>query len=120
MDNNKTSTDARSVRPSPLAWFFSSRKGLLTLFVLLVAVMFAALVGLKVAQDKIGVEAGLTLVGGALLGWFAIAFKTIDAISKEDVAEKSVGKSAEKADSPASPTPSADGEARNGSEVDTQ
>ena len=76
-------------KPSPLAWFFTSRKGLLTLFVLVVAVMFAALVGLKVAQDKIGVEAGLTLAGGALLGWFAIAFKTIDAISREDVAEKS-------------------------------
>ena len=75
----------------PLAWFVTSRKGLLTVFVLFVAVMFAALVGLKVAQDKIGVEAGLTLTGGALLGWFAVAFKTIDAISKEDVAEKSKG-----------------------------
>lgn len=112
--------DNKTTRPSPLAWFFSSRKGLLTLFVLLVAVMFAGLVGLKVAQDKIGVEAGLTLVGGALLGWFAIAFKTIDAISKEDVAEKSAA--GKPASSALSADPSADpaaDRAQGGPEVDT-
>jgi len=81
--------DPAPQKPSPLAWFFTSRKGLLTLFVLLVAVIFAVLVGVKVAQDKLSVEAGLTICGTMLLGWFAVAFKTIDAISKEDVAEKS-------------------------------
>lgn len=80
-------------KPSPLGWFFASRKGLLTLFVLVVAVMFALLVGVKVWQDKLSVEAGMTMVGGALLGWFAVAFKTIDAISREDVAEKSTAPS---------------------------
>lgn len=82
-------SDPAPPKPSPLAWFFTSRKGLLTLFVLVVAVMFALLVGLKVAQDKMSVDAGFALVGTVLLGWFAVAFKTIDAISKEDVAEKS-------------------------------
>lgn len=79
-------------KPSPHAWFFSSRKGLLTLFAFVVALIFAVLVGVKVAQDKLTLEAGLAFIGGGLLGFLMIVFKAIDAISKEDVAEKSAPK----------------------------
>lgn len=76
---------------TPLTWFLGSRKGLLTLFTFVVAAMFAGLVGLKVAQDKITTEAGLAFCGGGILAWFAIAFKAIDAIEKEDSAAKASG-----------------------------
>lgn len=76
--------------PSPFGWFFASRKGLLTLFTFIVAVVFAVVVGVQVVRDKITVEAGLGFCGGGLLAWFAIAFKTIDAIEKEPAKTPSV------------------------------
>lgn len=74
---------------SPLAWFFSSRKGLLTLFTFIVAALFAVVVVVEVFRGRMTPETGLAFCGGGILGWFVIAFKAIDAISKEDAAAKS-------------------------------
>lgn len=80
---------APTSKPSPFGWLFASRKGLLTVFVLFVAVLFALAVAIMMVRGKIDANAGFALIGAGLLGWFGVAFKTIDAISKEDVAEKS-------------------------------
>lgn len=83
-------SDPAPPKPSPLAWFFTSRKGLLTLFVFAVAMLFALAITVKVVRGSMTAEAGFAFVSVVLLGWFGVAFKTIDAISREDVAEKSL------------------------------
>lgn len=77
----------------PISWFVTTRKGQMTLFVNVVALLFAVAVIVNILRGKLALELGFGFLSVSVFAWFGIAHKAIDAIAKEDAAEKGSGSS---------------------------
>ena len=77
------------MNPSPTAWFLSTRKGMLTLLVLVMALLLEIVIVVQAIRGRMTVESAIQTSLGTLFTSVLGVVASISGIAKEDAAAKS-------------------------------
>lgn len=78
-------------KQSPYAWFITTRRGLLTLVAMLASLAIVAAFAVPMVRGRMDPTMGSTALGAALFGFYFVAFKAIDSLTKDNGGSSSEG-----------------------------